>query len=114
MKLNLKNIIVCHLDRSAAERKDLSEKNPVIAREVRPQQSLGLRDNSEEISPRQNYYSKRSRFGCGIEMTIKAVCHLDRSAAERRDPLRTYLLFGRFLTATIIVKQENDLVADSK
>ena len=81
MKNFFENIIVCHLDRSEAEWRDLSSEKS---------SPLGKGVEFLEISHRTNYYSKRDRTGCGFEMTNNHSCHLDRSEAKRRDPLTTF------------------------
>ena len=77
MKKFFESITVCHLDRSKAERIDLSSTKLNL---------LGKGVVYSEISHPKNYYFKQYRIGCGFEMTS---CHLDRSEAEWRDPLTT-------------------------
>jgi len=81
MKNFFENIIICHLDRSEAEWRDLSSGELDL-----PGKGVELK----EISHRKNFYSKRDRTGCGFEMTNNHSCHLDRSEAKRRDPLTTF------------------------
>lgn len=65
------NKLICHLDRRAAEWRPVCRLGRDLLRKgVLP---LEIPCLPAGRSPRQNDYSKRSRVGCGIEMTARVL-----------------------------------------